>query len=257
MSTTPDEDAPADGGPRPGLAAIGSLDERPHPPEPVTVVVADGDRDRRALLVRWLRSDGRYAVVAEADDAGAAVDAVTDRVPDVAFLAVDLPAGVASDPAAGAVPAEVADGIAAIAVAHRRRPAARLVAVAVDDDDRAYEALAAGAMGLYLWNDPVAAAVDVAAGVARGEAPLTPGWAGRIIDEVRWLSREPGLVPTPELTPTELEVLRRVAAGASPAAIAELHGVTVHLVGLHAGVAVTKVRRHHDDRRQLELLRAP
>ena len=95
----------------------------------------------------------------------------------------------------------------------------------------------------------------MAAGVARGESPLTAGWAGRIIDEVRWLAREPGLVPAPELTPTELEVLRRIAAGATPAAIAELHGVTVHLVGLHAGVAVTKVRRHHDDRHQLEQVR--
>jgi DNA-binding NarL/FixJ family response regulator len=223
------------------------MDERPHPPQPVTIVVADGDSDRRALLVRWLQADGRFEVVDQAGDAGAAVDAIVTTVPDVAFVDIDLPAGTASP--------TIADGVAALAAAHRQRPGVRLVAVAIEDDDRAYAALAGGAMGLYLWNDPVATAVDVAAGVARGESPLTVGWAGRIIDEVRWLSREPGLVPAPELTPTELEVLRRIAAGATPTAIAELHGVTVHLVGLHAGVAVTKVRRHHDDRHQLELVR--
>jgi DNA-binding NarL/FixJ family response regulator len=220
------------------------LDKRPQPPEPVTIVVADGDPGRRATLVRWLNNDGRFDVVGQADDATSAVETIVTTAPDVAFVDIDLPSG-----------ADVTDGIAALAIAHRRRPAVRLVAVAVDDDDRAYAALAAGAMGLYIWNDPVATAVDVAAGVVRGESPLTVGWAGRIIDEVRWLAREPGLVPAPELTPTELEVLRRIAAGATSAAIAELHGVTVHLVGLHAGVAVTKVRRHHDDVLQLELVR--
>lgn len=219
-------------------------DERPHPPQPVTIVVADGDPGRLAVLVRWLETDGRFDVVGRASDATSAVETIVTTVPDVAFVDINLPAGPT-----------VTDGVTALAITHRQRPAVRLVAVAIDDDDRAYAALAAGAMGLYLWNDPVATAVDVAAGVARGESPLTAGWAGRIIDEVRWLAREPGLVPAPELTPTELEVLRRIASGATPAAIAELHGVTVHLVGLHAGVAVTKVRRHHDDLQQLEQVR--
>ena len=183
----------------------------------------------------------------EAADADTAVEAVVASVPDVAF--VDL--GLAAGPSGAR-----ADGVAALVAAHEQRPAVHLVAVADEDDDRAYAALAAGAMGLYLWDNPVATAVEVAVGVARGEAPLTPGWAGRILDEVRWLAREPGPVPAPELTPTELEVLRRVASGATPAAIAQLHGVTVHLVGVHAGVAVTKVRRHHDDLHQLESLRS-
>jgi len=251
MSTTPPDGPDA---PPPAQAALGSVDDRPRPPDPVTIVVADGRADRRAVMVRWLQVDGRFSVVGEAEDAGTAVEVLAATVPDVAFIDIDLPSGsFQPDGSASATP--VADGVGALAIAHRLRPAVRLVAVAVDDDDRAYAALAAGAMGLYLWDDPVATAVDVAAGVARGEAPLTVGWAGRIIDEVRWLAREPGLVPAPELTPTELEVLRRVAAGATPAAIAELHGVTVHLVGLHAGVAVTKVRRHHDDLHQLDVLR--
>ena len=85
-----------------------------------------------------------------------------------------------------------------------------------EDDDRAYAALAAGAIGCYLWDDPGRHRGRLAAGVARGEGALTPGWAGRILDEVRWLAREPGPVPAPELTPTELEVLRRIAAGRHP-----------------------------------------
>jgi DNA-binding NarL/FixJ family response regulator len=231
------------------------------PPEPVTVVVAHGRDADRATLVRWLATDGRFTVMGETGDAGSAVDLIVTHAPDVAFVDIDLPAGAC--PAAGDGPTAtdgptamptIEDGLAALAAARRDRPAVRLVAVADQDDDRAYEALAAGATALYLWTDPAASAADVAAGVVRGEAPMTAGWAGRIIDEVRWLGREPGAIPAPELTPTELEVLRRLASGALPAAIGQLHDVTMHLVGLHAGIAVTKVWRHHDDLHQLELV---
>ena len=68
------------------------------------------------------------------------------------------------------------------------------------------------------------------------------------------MTREPGPVPAPELTPTELEVLRRTSKGTRSPAIAELHGVTTHLVNVHAAMAITKVWRHHDDVRRLQRL---
>ena len=54
------------------------------------------------------------------------------------------------------------------------------------------------------------------------------------------------------LTATELEV--RAAGrrrGRRRRAIAALHGVTEHVVNLHAGIVITKVFRHHDDTRRL------
>ena len=216
----------------------------PRPPEPVTVVVAHADPGRRDQLVRWLESDGRFAVLGQADDASRATALVLDAVPDLGFIDVDL--GPGSGP--------VADGIAALARLAAGRPGVRLVAVTEGDDDRAYAALVAGAIGCYQWDDPSSSAAELAAGVARGEGALTAGWAGRILDEIRWLSREPGPVPAPELTPTEQEVLRRTSKGIRSPAIAELHGVTTHLVNVHAAMAVTKVWRHHDDIRQLQRL---
>jgi DNA-binding NarL/FixJ family response regulator len=216
----------------------------PRPPEPVTVVVAHADQGRRDQIVRWLEADGRFTVLGQADDASRATALVIDAVPDLAFVDVDL--GPGSGP--------VTDGIAVLARLTAERPGVRLVAVTDGDDDRAYTALVAGAIGCYQWDDPVSSAAELAAGVARGEGALTPGWAGRIIDEIRWLSREPGPVPAPELTPTELEVLRRTSKGVRSPAIAELHGVTTHLVNVHAAMAITKVWRHHDDVRQLQQL---
>ncbi|MGZ4683257.1 MAG: hypothetical protein ACXWCM_06610 [Acidimicrobiales bacterium] len=225
----------------------------PRPPEPVTVVVAHADAGRRDQLVRWLESDGRFDVLGQAADAGEAVSLVSRFVPDLAFVDVDLGPG-AGPATATSEPAPVADGITALARLIADRPGVRLVAVTDGDDDRAYTALVAGAIGCYQWDDPVASAAELAAGVARGEGALTPGWAGRIIDEIRWLTREPGPVPAPELGPTELEVLRRTSKGVRSSAIAELHGVTTHLVNIHAAIAITKVWRHHDDVRQLQRL---
>jgi DNA-binding NarL/FixJ family response regulator len=194
------------------------------------------DADRESM-VHWLSADGRFDVQAEVADADAAVDAVTALSPSVALIDIDLPGG--------------AGGIGAIASLSEIRPATRSVLVTDEDDDRAYAAVAAGAAGCYLWSAPSSPLTSVAAGVARGEGSLTPGWAGRLIDEMGWLSREPNGLRAPELSPTELEVVRRIASGATPAAIATLHGVTEHVVNVHAGIVLTKVFRHHDDTRRL------
>jgi len=209
------------------------------PPSPLGVVVAHRRPADLDSLVRWLSADDRFTVSAAANDTTALMEAVTAANPAVAL--VDLELG------------GVRTGIQAIADLRDVHPAVRVVAVADADDDRAYAALRAGAVGLYLWSDPVSPVSNVVAGVARGEGVLTPGWAGRLLDEVGWLTRESSPLRAPELTPTELEVVRRVASGATAAAVAALHGVTEHLVNVHAGIVVTKVFRHHDDSRRLGL----
>jgi SARP family transcriptional regulator, regulator of embCAB operon len=213
--------------------------EPARPPAPVTVVVAHRRDADRQSLVRWLSADARFSPVAGTDDGAAAVAAVAVANPDVALIDIEL----AGSPG----------GLALIAALRDTHPSTAVVAVADADDDRAYGALGAGAVGCYLWSDPASPLTTVVAGAARGEGLLTPGWAGRLVDEVGWLSREPGPLPAPELSPTELEVVRRVASGASPAAIAALHGVTEHVVNVHAGIVITKVFRHHDDARRLGL----
>jgi DNA-binding NarL/FixJ family response regulator len=194
------------------------------------------DADRESM-VRWLSADGRFDVYGDLTDAAAVVDAVVALNPSVALVDIDLQGG--------------AGGIGVIATLNEIRPATRNVLVTDEDDDRSYAGVAAGAAGCYLWTAPSSPLTNVAAGVARGEGALTPGWAGRLIDEMGWLSREPNGLRAPELSPTELEVVRRIASGATPAAIAALHGVTEHVVNLHAGIVLTKVFRHHDDTRRL------
>jgi DNA-binding NarL/FixJ family response regulator len=217
------------------------------PPRPVTVVIAHHDDDARAPLVRWLSADPRIAVVGETSDAATLVEATMRTNPSVALVDIDLP----DDTPGRAGGTATGEGIAAIATLAERRPATRLVLITDEDDDRSYAAVAAGAVGCYLMPSPLSPLTDVVVGVARGEGALTTGWAGRLIDEIGWLNREPMGLRAPELSPTELEVIRRISSGATPAAIAALHAVTEHVVNVNAGSVVTKVYRHHDDMRRL------
>jgi DNA-binding NarL/FixJ family response regulator len=207
------------------------------PPRPLTVVLGHHRDADRESLARWLSADGRFDVQAQTTDADATVDAVAAISPSIALIDIDLPGA--------------AGGIGAIAALSEIRPATRTVLITDEDDDRSYAGVAAGAAGCYLWTAPSSPVTNVAAGVARGEGALTPGWAGRLIDEMGWLNREPNGLRAPELSATELEVVRRIASGATPAAIAALHGVTEHVVNVHAGIVLTKVFRHHDDTRRL------
>ncbi len=207
------------------------------PPGPITVLVAHRRAADRESLVRWLSADERFEVVADVSDTVAALDAVMGRSPQVALIDVDL-----SAPGAG---------IGLIATISDVRPATSVIAISDEDDDRAYSAVPAGARGCYLWSAPASPLTSVVAGAVRGEGALTAGWAGRLIDEIGWLSREPNGLRAPVLTATELEVVRRIGSGATPSAIATLHGVTEHVVNVHAGIVVTKVFRHHDDTRRL------
>ncbi len=216
-----------------------SIPELARPPQPVTVLVVHRRPADRESLIRWLSADDRFAATEGSEKTSEVLDAVAAVNPDVAMVDIDLE-GPPS-------------GMELIAAMRESHPGVRVVAVADQDDDRAYAAVRAGAVGCYLWSDPVSPVTAVVAGAARGEGALTPGWAGRLVDEVGWLNREPSPLRAPELTPTELEVVRRVASGASPAAIAALHGVTEHVVNLHAGIVIEKVFRHHDDTRRLGL----
>ncbi len=216
-----------------------SIPEPARPPEPLTVLVAHHRAADLESLIRWLSADDRFSVIEGPDQTAELVDLAARLHPDVAMIDIDL-TGPPS-------------GIEVIAELRESQPGTSVVAVADHDDDRAYAGVRAGAVGCYLWSDPVSPVTAVAAGAARGEGALTPGWAGRLVDEVGWLNREPSPLRAPELTPTELEVVRRVASGASPAAIATLHGVTQHVVNLHARIVIEKVFRHHDDTRRLGL----
>ena len=121
-----------------------------------------------------------------------------------------------------------------------------MLAVSSLDDERAYTTVVAGAAGCVLASTPSESVVQAVAAVARGESVLLSRMALRLLHDIdAWAERSADpLYPPPTLTATEREVLARIGDGADTTSIASLHGVTPHLVNLHAGFAVAKLHRY-------------
>ncbi len=162
------------------------------------------------------------------------VDTLVDRVPDVVVLGSDLGEHL----------------IPIVAALVDRAPAIRLLAVVrVGDEPLIDRAVVAGVASVVPAGADGAALAEAVERTARGEAPLTAAAAAAVLRGYRTLHQEPDrlLVDAPALTPTELEVLRRLATGATPDQVAELHQVTPRMVLVSSASAVAKLQRAHLD----------
>jgi DNA-binding NarL/FixJ family response regulator len=99
------------------------------------------------------------------------------------------------------------------------RDARILILTTFDLDEYVYEALAAGASGFVLKDDPPEQLIAAIRTVAAGDALLSPAVTKRVISR---FARTPRPVPPAavgELTSRELDVLRLIARGLSNAEI--------------------------------------
>jgi DNA-binding NarL/FixJ family response regulator len=201
------------------------------------VVFAHADDPQRTERVQAVASQDDLVVVGEAPDGERAAGMVEELVPEVVVVDLDLP---------GLPVVELVREL------NHRLPAVR-VAVRGDDDDAAYECVRVGAAAAVSAEVAPQELPEIIRRVVRGESLLSPGCAQRLSDELEALVADPSrlVARTPQLTPTEREVLRRLASGATPHEIAVRHEVTPRMVNLHAGLAVAKLQRAHHQHRQL------
>lgn len=201
---------------------------------PIAVYLAHPDAAIRQAMTDDLAATGIH-IVGETGTGEEALEQILDLVPDVALVAIDLPG---------------LDGIEICRRLRRELPSCRVLNVARDDEHpMVVEGLEAGAYGCHLTTSPAVPLVRAIRGTMRGESLPTTSWAVRILDEYRALgaTEHDRVVPAPKLTPTEQEVLNRLAAGTSIPEIARLHDVTSHMVRLHAGYAIIKLYRALSD----------
>ena len=113
------------------------------------------------------------------------------------------------------------------------------------DSESAYTTVVAGATGAVLLGESDETLLRSIREASRGEAVLLPRMALRLLHDLdAWAERSADpLNPPPSLTATEREVLGRIGEGVKPSVIATAHGVTAHLVNLHAGFAIAKLHR--------------
>ena len=177
------------------------------------IVLADDHKVIRAGLRLLLEAVDGWTVVAEADDADAALAAVDEHKPEILVLDLVMPGR---------------SSIEAIPEVHRRSPETRTVILTMEADPAiAQRALGAGASAYALKEAADSELVQAIRSVAAGGSYLDPSLGAAIA------------APLPEdravakLSAREREVLRLIALGHTNAEIAVLLALSLRTVESH------------------------
>ena len=195
--------------------------------EPLTVLLADNDLPHRRGVRQALGRHG-FSVVAETDDAEAAIAVVARLQPDICLIELELPE----------------DGLRAIGRIAKSSPEALVVVLSRSDrPEDVVDAFARGASGYLLKGmsgDRLAATLR---GARNGEPAVSRAVVPYLVDEIRRGSeRRLNLPDGPVvLTPREWEVGDLLREGRSTAEIAERLGVSPVTVRRYVGLLLQKL----------------
>jgi DNA-binding NarL/FixJ family response regulator len=208
-----------------------------HTPSRLRVLLVDDQPLFRKALASLINSQLDMTVVGEGEDGQEALDRVRSVRPDIIVMDVNMPR--ASGP----------DGVRAIRQAGFDT---KIVMLTIsEDDDDLFESIKAGANGYLLKNVRPEVLFEDLRGVMRGEAPIAPGIASKLLDALR-----AGGFPlkgasgggaagagTEEtlLTRREQEILQLVASGLSNKEIAARLTITEGTVKNHVHNALEKL----------------
>ena len=174
---------------------------------PVRILLVDDQLLFRKGLRALLEDQEDMEVVGEAADGAQAVERVRAAKPDVVLMDIHMP---------------VCNGIEATRLVKSEWPETKIIALTVSDEDEdLFEAIKSGASGYLLKDLRPEELFDLVRGVLRGETPISPAVAGKLLSEFRRRPRkDPSETAGWDLTRRELEVLQLVTEGLSNAEIA-------------------------------------
>jgi len=197
------------------------------------VLLVDDQPLFRRALATLISAQFDMTVVGEAENGRDALEKVRALRPDLVVMDVNMPltSGV--------------DGVIAIRAAGIRTPIVMLT-VSEDDDDL-FESIKAGANGYLLKNVRPEQLFEDLRGVMRGEAPIAPAVASKLLEALRTggipARGQPATPPADTvLTRREAEILQLVAAGMSNKEIANELTITEGTVKNHVHNALEKLQ---------------
>lgn len=178
--------------------------------ERTTVLLVDDHALFRQGLAGLLSSQDNIEVVGEASDGQEAVEKARELVPDLILMDINMP---------------TANGLEATRIIKEELPHTRVVILTVSEDDRdLFEAVKNGAEGYLLKTLKAEQLFELLKGVFRGEAPISPSMAKKLLSEFAHMARQDKEQPPPpqhqNLTRREREVLQLLADGCTDKEIA-------------------------------------
>jgi DNA-binding NarL/FixJ family response regulator len=191
------------------------------------VVIADDHTFYREGLARLLRKFG-VDVVGEAPDGEVAVRLVEETSPDVVLLDLRMP-GVS--------------GLDAVRRLTEDAAATRVLVLSVSaEESDVTDAIAAGASGYVLKDEPVEEVIAGIRAAAAGGARISPGTATALLGRVRGAIEAGEDMAGGGLSTTELQVLDLVAAGKPDREVSERLSIGEGTVGDYVRSIVTKLQ---------------
>ncbi len=193
----------------------------------IRVALFDDNREQRNALCSLLDSMESTTCVGAFADARTAVSDVASCSPEVVLMDIDMP-GV--------------NGIQATVELRLEFPDLRIIMLTVlEDDDRIFAAIRAGADGYFLKQTAPLKLIDGIAEAMEGGAPMSPGVARRVLGMVHGPDREREIEKF-HLTDREQEILGMLVKGWTYKRIAAELGIAFPTVNKHVGHVYVKLR---------------
>lgn len=168
---------------------------------PIRILLVDDQPLFREGLRMLLSLQTDFEVAGEAGNGEQAVQQAALLTPNVVLMDLHMP---------------LLDGVDATRRLRVLAPSIRVIALTTfDDDEYVFEALRAGAVGYLLKDTPSDKLFEAIRAAARGESFLQPSIAAKVVAE---FSRMAAPKPAPLVEPLserEIEIVKRLAAGAS------------------------------------------
>lgn len=209
-------------------------------PTLINVAIVEDQERTRESLAALIDGSGSCRLVGAFESVEAALAALAGTPVDVVLSDIGLPglSGV--------------EGVTHLKALH---PGAHVVMLTVyDDHDHVFEAMCAGASGYLLKDTPPERLLEALREAHHGGAPLTPVIARKVLEMFRRVPAGGGA--DPELSPRELEVLRRLADGHSYKTAAAALALGVDTVRYHVRHIYEKLHVHSKSDAVLKAFRA-
>jgi two-component system, NarL family, response regulator NreC len=183
------------------------------------ILLADDHQIMREGLRKLLQEEPTMAVVGEAENGRRAVQLARDLSPDVVIMDVTMPE---------------MNGIEATSQIRSAMPNIKVVALSIHTDRRfVIQMFRAGASGYLLKDCAFEELARAIRTVSEGQAYLSPGIAGVVVEEFLHALATEGGPGVPTLSSREREVLQLTAEGRTMKEIASALNVSVKTIETH------------------------
>lgn len=180
------------------------------------LIVDDHPVTRDGLRTAFNLAD-EIEVVGEAASGEEAVQVVADTKPDIVFMDVRMPG---------------MNGIQATRQIRENNPDTRIILFTIDESRASVaEAIQAGVSGYLLKDASVGELINAARQAMAGKAVIHPSLTQAFIEEVQLVDRPSS--PEAPLSPREVEILQKIAYGATTKEVADQLGISFHTVKTH------------------------